>query len=109
MSIGTLVTRGYGSFGSIGKVVTAGYSQSNTISITDADANKIAQFVWERILENGYQAQEMMRLFASGVGGLVSGMEANNPVFKGLDTSKNRITAETDKTGNRITITYDLS
>ena len=107
--VNNLVTRGYGSFSNIGDVVTAGYSSGDNDIISDADASKIASYVWEHILEDGNEAQELMRLMVSAMAGLVSGMNNNNPIFKSLDGTKDRITATTDKNGNRTSITLDLT
>ena len=109
MSISTITSRGFGTFGTIGDVVTAGYSQTVSISISDADAEKIALYVWQKQLENGYQAQELMRLFASALGAKASGLDADTPLYRDLADSKNRITAVTDKNGNRTSITLDLT
>lgn len=109
MSIANIVGRGYGSFGSIGRIVTAGYSQDTTVSISDADAVKIANFVWQKVLDNGLQAQQLMRLLASAAGGEASGLDKLNPVYRSLADDKNRITATTDKYGNRTSITLDLT
>ena len=107
--IGPVVSRGYGSFGTIGKVVTAGFAQSNAISITDADAEKIANYVWQKVLDNGLQAQQLMRLFASAMGGEASGLDSLAPIYRSLADDKDRITATTDKYGNRTSITLDLT
>ena len=109
MSIGTIVTRGYGSFTTIGDLVTAGFASGDDSVISDQDAEKIALKVWERVIDGSLQAQQIMRILGSGVGGVVSGMDSNAPVFKALNGTKDRITAATDKNGNRITITLDVS
>lgn len=107
--INNLVTRGYGSFSNIGDVVTAGYSSGDSSIISDADASKIASYVWREILDNGLEAQQLMRLFASALGGEASGLQELAPIYKSLSGSKNRITATTDEFGNRTSITLDLT
>ena len=67
--VNNLVTRGYGSFSNIGDVVTAGYGSGDNNVISDADASKIASYVWNEVLEDGKQARELMRLFAAALGG----------------------------------------
>jgi len=109
MSIGTITTRGLGSFTTIKDYITRGYSIGDTNIISDADASKIAQYVWKEILENSLQAKELMRIIASSAAGKVSGMEGNRPIFLGVDGTQQRITAETDKNGNRTGITLDGS
>jgi len=106
--VNNLVTRGYGSFSNVGDVVTAGYSSGDNNVISDADAAKIASYVWAEILENGKEARELMRLFAAALGGKASGLPFS-PVYQSLDGLTDRITATTDKNGNRTSITLDLT
>lgn len=42
-----------------------------------------------------------MRLFASIMAGKVDSMENNNPTFRSLDDTQDRITMDTDNRGNR--------
>jgi len=60
--INNLVTRGYGSFSTVGDIVTAGYASGDSSIISDADASKIATYVWEYIIFGGFQAQDIMKL-----------------------------------------------
>jgi len=108
MSIATIVGRGYGSFGTIADIVRAGYNSGDSSIISDQDASKIAQFVWKEILDNSFQAKELMRLFASALGAKAAGLPLS-PVYRDLADSKPRITATTDKNGNRTSITLDLT
>jgi hypothetical protein len=109
MSVNTLVTRGFGTFGSIGDIVTAGYASGDDSIISDQDAEKIAVKVWEHVLDGSNQAQQLMRLFAAVLGGKVSGMEGGEPAFRNLADTKTVIKMNTDKNGNRqISVTLDL-
>lgn len=107
--VNNLITRGYGSFSNINDVVTAGYSSGDSSIISDADAAKIASYVWREILESGFEAQELMRLFAAALGGKASGLQSDNPKYRSLADDKNRITAVTDKYGNRDSVDLDLT
>jgi len=105
MSIQSTITQGLsipgGYTAPVGDTLTQGYEFKGIIS--DVDAEKIAAFVWERILENGLQAQEMMRLMLSTQTGLVSGMPGE-PIFLSNDGSKTRIRMITDENGNRLKV-----
>lgn len=105
MSIATLVTRGFGTFGNIGDVVTAGYASGDNNVISDQDAEKIALKVWEQILDGDNQAQQLMRLFAAVLGGKVSGMDSGEPAFRNLLDTKDVYKMKTDKKGNRTEVT----
>lgn len=50
---------------------------------------------------------ESLAIINSGIAGKMSGAEINEPVFRDLADSKDRITAETDHFGNRLTVTTD--
>ena len=100
--INTLVNRGYGTFGSIGDIVKAGYSSGDNNVISDQDAQKIALKVWEQVLDGSNQAQQLMRVFAAVLGGKVSGFEDNRPAFRNLADTKDVVTMVTDDKGNRV-------
>lgn len=109
MSISTIVTRGFGTFGTIADVVRAGYNSGDSSIISDADAAKIAQYVWKEIVADSYEAQQLMRLFAAVLGGVVSGMDGLVPTFKNLANNKVVIKMQTDSAGNRKkTLELDL-
>ena len=101
--VNNVITRGFGSFSNVGDVVTAGFSSGDNNIISDADAAKIASYVWAEILENGKKASTMMRLMLSANTGLVSGMPGE-PIFLSNDGSKTRIRMITDENGNRLKV-----
>ena len=114
MDINSVTTGGFSISGGfttdVGDTVTAGYAiASGDINISDADARKIARYVWNEKLENNYIARELMRLFASVLGSKVSGMDSLLPDFLSLDGTKTRVKYQTDEFGNRKTqIILDL-
>jgi hypothetical protein len=96
LSIATVVTRGFGSFGTIADVVTQGFSIRTTSTLTAAD-------VWNYKLESGVSAKQMMRMFAAVLGGYVEKFGNNTPTFSSpWDSSKIRVQYSTDDLGNRI-------
>ena len=84
-------------------------SSGGTTTLTSQDLANVRDVVWEKEIEAGFEAKQMMRLFASALAGVVSGMADEKPVFLGLDGSTERIVGQTDKKGNRLTITLDLN
>jgi len=102
LSIATLVTRGFGSFGTIGDVVTAGYTVGPAgTDCPTASQNAIA--VWNETLENGLSAADMMRLMLSVLTGKVSGLPGE-PIFLSNDGLKTRVRMITDENGNRLKV-----
>lgn len=108
MDMNSVTTSGYSISGgfitSIGDIVTSGYTiASGEINITDADARKIAQFVWKENLESTVKAKELMRLFASVLGGYSDRFANQTPrFFSPFDETKIRVQYYTDEQGNRI-------
>lgn len=104
MSIATIVTRGFGTFGDIGDVVTAGFASGDNLIISDQDAQKIADAVWAKVLDGDNQAQQLMRLFAAVIAGKVAGMDSGQPAFRNLLDTKVVYQMKTDKRGNRTNV-----
>jgi len=82
-------------------------------TLTDQDiANiKIAtrDAVWQAVLDGPYTAEQLMRLFASALGGKIEGLPTH-PVIKSVDGTKIRMEWVTDDQGNRIrALTLDLT
>jgi len=77
-------------------------SSTATTVLTEQDLVNVAEKVWDRLLENGYQARELMRLQNSLLGGLLSKVGNQTPEFLSLDGSKIRVKYATDGVGNRI-------
>jgi hypothetical protein len=110
VSIATIVTDGFGTFGSIGEIVTGGFASGDNNVISDQDAQKIANAVWNKNLDGMNKADQLMRLFAAVLGGKVSGMDGRKPAFRNLLDTKDVIEMVTDKHGNRVNaIILDLN
>lgn len=65
--------------------------------------------VWQRVIEGGVTAEEMMRIIISGLAGLVSGAGTGTELFKSMDGTKTRIESTVDEDGNRTAVTLDGS
>jgi hypothetical protein len=72
-------------------------------------AQSVAQAVWGQTLEGTYTAAEMQKLIAAVLAGKVSGAGSNAPIFRDINDTKNRVTATTDASGNRTSVTLDPS
>jgi len=85
-------------------------ASAGTTTLTSTDLANIRDVVWQKEIDSGYEAQQLMRLFAAVLGGLVGGMKGGEPAFRNLGNTKDVIKMTTDKKGNRIAvITLDLS
>jgi len=104
MSVTTYITRGIHSSTTIKDYITRGLSIGDSSIISDADASKIASYVWEHVLEASLEAQEFMRIMLSTTAaGLVSGLPGE-PQFLAQDGKKVRVRMITDENGNRLKV-----
>jgi hypothetical protein len=112
MSIESTLTQGLGISGGysapIGDMLTQGYAFGDDSIISDADAQKIANYVWAQLLEDGKSAEQLMRGFAAALLAKASGLDGFAPQYRDLADTKDRIDAQTDKYGNRSSVTLDL-
>lgn len=93
-----------GTLRGIGHMTGSSIPGGGTVAV---DTAAIAAAVWAQALEAGITAAEFQRIMAAALAGTVSGMGSNAPVFRGLGGTKDRITATTDASGNRLAVTLD--
>lgn len=62
---------------------------------------------WDQQLEGSMSAEGMMRIFMAAMAGKASGLDTLNPVFRSMLDDKDRIIANTDANGNRMSVTLD--
>jgi hypothetical protein len=88
----------------------------HNVKITIARSNLIdtvqlggtsATDIWSHNLEGLYSAQEIMRIMAAALAGKISGADTGNIKIRDLGDTKDRITADTDIHGNRLSVTLD--
>ena len=84
-----------------------GELENNSALAVDADNLVNNPAVWAHLIENGQSAEACMRIQNSVLAGKVSGMAGNAPVFRDLADVKNRVSATTDVSGNRLSVTLD--
>lgn len=71
-------------------------------------AGQVADAVWQRILESGLSAEEIVRIVLAGVAGQTAGIGTRTEVYKGLG-GESRIVTHFDGSGNRATVVLDGS
>ena len=64
--------------------------------------------VWDVPVEGAYTAQEVMRLLAAALAGKTS-IAAGTRTFRDLADTKDRLSVDVDGTGNRTSVTTDVS
>lgn len=64
--------------------------------------------VWQREIETGFTAEELMRLMAAALAGKVSGAAGTTVTIRDVTDSVSRIVATVDADGNRTAITHDV-
>lgn len=89
----------------------AGASVSADIAAITAavDADDLADALLDRAdaIETAWTLRQALRVILAALGGKVSGANTNSPTFRNATDTKNRITAVTDASGNRTSVTLD--
>jgi hypothetical protein len=63
----------------------------NITPFTELSPQSLASAVWERVIEAGFTAEEILRIIAAHAAGSATGLEGANPQFTGLDGATVRI------------------
>lgn len=82
---------------------------ADILPYTELSPQNLATAVWDESLETNYSAKELMRLVTSALAGKISGAETTTVTIRDINDGKNRITATVDGSGNRTTITLDVT
>jgi len=84
---------GAGSFSFAGSADLRGRlsMQGEWTPFTALSPEGLAAAVWERIIESGFSAEQVLRIVAAQAAGDATGLEGPSAVFKSLDGTKNRI------------------
>lgn len=69
--------------------------------------DNLAIYVWNYIIEQGFSAQQLMRLISAAQLGEVSGASGTIVTFRDVNNTVNRITATVDSYGDRTAVTLD--
>jgi hypothetical protein len=70
-----------------------GHMTGSIVPYTELSPQSLADAVWQRVIETGFTAEEVVRILASVAAGDATGLEGSNPVFRDLNDTKDRITA----------------
>lgn len=81
--------------------------QAITVSIGGGASTTPAQF-WQYIIEAGFSAQDLMKLFTAVLVNESTG-NPSSTAFKSIDATKTRLQATLDSQGNRSAISRDVS
>ncbi len=65
--------------------------------------------ILDEVVEGSRTVRQYLRGFGAALMGKVSGADANAPVYRDVDDSKDRISAVVDSTSNRTAVTLDLT
>lgn len=64
---------------------------SGTTAESGLTPTGIANAVWQKVIEAGFTADQVLRIIAAQAAGAATGLEGSNPQFKGLDGTTTRI------------------
>ena len=70
-------------------------------------ADRTADKVWEKVIDAGYTAEEILKIMAAVLAGESSGAGTGTVTFKSIDGIKDRVIADVDGTGNRTAVVLD--
>lgn len=74
-----------------GAATAIGHMTGTTEVVDALSPTALASAVWERVVEAGYTAEQVLRIVAAHAAGAATGLESGNPQFVGLDGSTVRI------------------
>lgn len=80
---------------------------TRTLTSFGSLVSEVAAAVWGFALEGAWTAARFIRLFGAVLLGKVSGAQSNQPVFRDVNDTKNRVTMQVDNDGNRTSVTLD--
>ena len=71
---------------------------------TGPSASQVADAVWQRLLEGGLSAEQIMRILMAPLAGKASGVGTAQEVYYGADGTTPRLTVQFDQAGNRTSV-----
>lgn len=89
-------------------VALVGGKMDSALDATGLDATAV-QEIWQRVIDNGLTAEELIRIIVSACAGILSGAATPTNIMRDLANTKNRITATCDASGNRTAVALDVT
>lgn len=94
--------------GTVTKDLAASYSiYSSSGGGTGASAQEIADAVWQRVIESGLTAEQMLRVIMAPLAGKADGIGTSTERYYGQDGVTPRVTANFDAQSNRTSTTVN--
>ena len=84
-------------------------NSAGLVVASDATPDNLVSAMLSATIETGLSTEDILRLIAAAMFGKVSGAGTSNIVFRDTNDTKNRIEANVDVSGNRISVTLDPS
>lgn len=90
---------------------SAGEFQQKSGTLTAAERDAAADALLDRVagVETGWTVRQVLRVMGAMLGGLISGAATSTATARNLADTKNRVVWTTDSSGNRTSVTFDLS
>lgn len=97
--------------GRIDAAVSSRAAAGDAMALTAGERTSVATALLDLAngVESGITTRQALRAMLAVLAGKVSGMDANDPVFRSADDTANRVSATTDSSGNRSAVTLNLS
>lgn len=87
---------------------SVGAMAANTVTASALAADAVDEIL-DEVIEGSTTFRQMLRLFASALGGKLDGAATTTVTIRDLGDTKDRVTATVDANGNRTAITLDLT
>jgi hypothetical protein len=69
--------------------------------------SNVGEAVWAQVAEGSYTVEDLLKIIAAATGGKSSG-GPNNPIFRNIADTVDRISGTADSSGNRTDVVYDV-
>lgn len=110
-ALGWIIAALTGTSTTTGSILAKGFLEAE-VNVTGellTSAN-VAEYVWEFLIENGLTAHDAVKLMSAALAGELSGAGSSQITIKSaVSGTKDRIIADVDGSGNRTSITVDLT
>lgn len=92
--------------GAAGDITLVETPVDGTLTVVAGTGGATAAEVWQYAIDNGFSAEEILRILAAVVAGKSSG-QPNAPVFRDIGDTKDRVSGTVDANGNRTSVVID--
>jgi len=83
-------------------------SMGTVVIHRELSSEVISDSVWDKAIEAGYTAEQVMKIIASVLAGKASGAGSGTITFRDITDHASRVVSQVDGTGNRLAVTLNV-